>query len=61
MRRIAISTPNVMRALRPLNRDQARPYNLALSPVIVNLSEFSGYAAWWVREEPRAVGRDAIH
>lgn len=38
MRRIAISTPNVMAALRRLNRDQARPYNFALSPVIVNLS-----------------------
>ena len=38
MRRIAISTPNVMSALRRLNRDQARPYNFALSPVLVNLS-----------------------
>jgi len=38
MRRIAISTPNVMAALRKLNRDQARPYNFALSPVLVNLS-----------------------
>jgi hypothetical protein len=38
MRRIAISTPNVMKALRRLNRDQARPYNFALSPVLVNLS-----------------------
>jgi len=27
MRRIAISTPNVMAALRHLRRDQARPYN----------------------------------
>jgi hypothetical protein len=27
-----------MAALRRLNRDQARPYNFALSPVIVNLS-----------------------
>jgi hypothetical protein len=36
--RIAISTPNVMAALRRLNRDQARPYNFALSPVLVNLS-----------------------
>jgi hypothetical protein len=27
-----------MAALRRLNRDQARPYNLALSPVLVNLS-----------------------
>jgi hypothetical protein len=41
MRRIAITTPNVMAALRRLNRDQARPYNFALSPVIVNLSETS--------------------
>ena len=39
MRRIAITTPNVMAALRRLNRDQARPYNFALSPVIVNLSQ----------------------
>lgn len=39
MRRIAISTPNVMAALRRLSRDQARPYNFALSPVLVNLSE----------------------
>jgi hypothetical protein len=39
MRRIAITTPNVMVALRRLNRDQARPYNFALSPVIVNLSD----------------------
>jgi hypothetical protein len=39
MRRIAITTPNVMAALRRLNRDQARPYNFALSPVIVNLSD----------------------
>ena len=38
MRRIAISTPNVMRSLRQLSRDQARPYNFALSPVLVNLS-----------------------
>jgi hypothetical protein len=38
VRRIAISTPNVMKALRRLNRDQARPYNFALSPVLVNLS-----------------------
>ena len=38
MRRIAISTPNVMASLRRLNRDQARPYNFALSPVLVNLS-----------------------
>lgn len=38
MRRIAISTPNVMAALRRLNRDQARPYNFAISPVVVNLS-----------------------
>jgi hypothetical protein len=38
MRRIGITTPNVMAALRRLNRDQARPYNFALSPVIVNLS-----------------------
>jgi len=38
MRRVAISTPNVMTALRKLNCDQARPYNFALSPVITNLS-----------------------
>src|SRR6266853_2004865 len=38
MRRIAISTPNVMAALRRLRRDQARPYNFALSPVLVNLT-----------------------
>jgi hypothetical protein len=38
MRRIAISTPNVMTALRNLNRDQARPYNFALSPVLTSLS-----------------------
>ena len=38
MRRIAISTPNVMAALRRLRRDQARPYNFALSPVLVNLA-----------------------
>jgi hypothetical protein len=38
MRRIAISTPNVMAALRHLRRDQARPYNFALSPVLVNLT-----------------------
>ncbi len=38
MRRIAISTPNVMTALRKLNRDQARPYNFAISPVLTNLS-----------------------
>jgi hypothetical protein len=38
MRRIAITTPNVMKALRRLNRDQARPYNFALSPVVVNFS-----------------------
>jgi hypothetical protein len=38
MRRIAIGTPNVMAALRRLNRDQARPYNFAMSPVVVNLS-----------------------
>ena len=39
MRRIAISTPNVMAALRKLDRDQARPYNFALSPVLVNLTD----------------------
>jgi hypothetical protein len=38
MRRIAISTPNVMTALRKLDRDKSRPYNFALSPVLVNLS-----------------------
>jgi hypothetical protein len=38
MRRIAISTPHVMTALRRLDRDKARPYNFALSPVVVNLS-----------------------
>jgi len=38
MRRVAITTPNVMTALRKLNRDQARPYNFALSPVLTNLS-----------------------
>lgn len=38
MRRIAITTPNVMAALRRLDRDQARPYNFAMSPVVVNLS-----------------------
>jgi len=59
MRRIAITTPNVMAALRRLNRDQARPYNFALSPVIVNLSgspvtllgSFEKNAARW-REMP---------
>jgi hypothetical protein len=39
MRRIAISTPNVMAALRRLRRDHARPYNFALSPVLVNLTD----------------------
>ncbi len=39
MRRIAITTPSVMAKLRRLNRDLARPYNFALSPVIVNLSD----------------------
>lgn len=38
MRRIAITTPNVMAALRHLRRDQARPYNFALSPVLANLT-----------------------
>jgi hypothetical protein len=38
MRRIAISTPNVMAALRRLDRDRARPYNFAISSVLVNLS-----------------------
>jgi hypothetical protein len=38
MRRIAISTPHVMAALRHLRRDQARPYNFALSPVLINLA-----------------------
>ncbi len=38
MRRIAISTPNVMKALRKLDRDKSRPYNFALSPVLANLS-----------------------
>jgi hypothetical protein len=38
MRRIAITTPHVMAALRRLRRDQARPYNFALSPVLVNLT-----------------------
>jgi hypothetical protein len=38
MRRIAITTPNVMAALRQLSRDRARPYNFALSPVLLNLA-----------------------
>jgi hypothetical protein len=38
MRRVAISTPNVMTALRKLRPDQAWPYNFALSPVVTNLS-----------------------
>jgi len=38
MRRIAITTPHVMTALRKLDRDKARPYNFALSPVILDLS-----------------------
>lgn len=38
MRRIAISTPRVMQVLRKIDRDRARPYNFALSPVLVNLS-----------------------
>jgi hypothetical protein len=41
MRRIAISTPNVMKALRRLDRDKSRPYNFALSPVLVNLTGVS--------------------
>jgi hypothetical protein len=57
MRRIAITTPNVMAALRRLNRDQARPYNFALSPVVVNLSDspvtllgaFEKNSARWAR------------
>jgi hypothetical protein len=39
MRRIAITTPQVMAALRRLDRDKARPYNFAMSPVIINLSD----------------------
>lgn len=39
MRRIAITTPQVMAALRRLDRDQARPYNFAMSPVLTNLSD----------------------
>jgi hypothetical protein len=38
MRRISITTTNVMAALRRLSRDRARPYNFAMSPVLVNLS-----------------------
>ena len=38
MRRIAITTPHVMAALRRIDRDKARPYNFALSPVIIDLS-----------------------
>jgi hypothetical protein len=38
MRRIAITTPHVMTALRGIDRDKARPYNFALSPVIIDLS-----------------------
>ena len=38
MRRIAITTPHVMTALRQLDRDKARPYNFALSPVIIDLT-----------------------
>jgi hypothetical protein len=38
MRRVAISTPNVMAALRKLDPAQARPYNFALSPMLVNLT-----------------------
>jgi hypothetical protein len=37
-RRIAITTPSVMAALRHLRRDQARPFDFALSPVLVNLT-----------------------
>jgi len=36
--RIAISTPNVMVVLRRSDRARARPYNFAMSPVLVNLS-----------------------
>ena len=61
MRRIAITTPNVMAALRRLNRDQARPYNFALSPVLVNLSGSPVTLAWSIREELGAVGGDAVH
>lgn len=38
MRRIAITTPHVMTALRGIDRDKARPYNFALSPVIIDLA-----------------------
>src|SRR5690348_10127626 len=56
MRRISISTPNVMAALRRLDRSRARPYNFAMSPVLVNLSGSdrtllapfeSNPALWW--------------
>jgi hypothetical protein len=56
MRRISISTPNVMAALRRLDRSRARPYNFAMSPVLVNLSGSertllapfeSDPALWW--------------
>ena len=55
MKRIAISTPNVMAALRRLSRDQARPYNFAMSPVLVNLTgspitllgPFEKYSSRW--------------
>ncbi len=57
MRRIAISTPNIMKALRKLDRDKSRPYNFALSPVLLNLSNepitllgpFEKNAARWER------------
>lgn len=40
MRRIAITTPNIMAALRRLDRNQARPYNFALSPIVISLCDF---------------------
>ena len=39
MRRITITTPHVMSKLRRLDRAKAHPYNFALSPVLVNLSD----------------------
>ncbi len=34
MRKLAVTTPNVLRNLRSLDRDAARPYNFMISPVL---------------------------
>jgi|SRR5450432_267393 len=61
MRRVAITTPNVMAALRRLNRDQARPYNFRTVAGYRESFRFSNYVARRIRKESCTMGNNALH